>query len=332
MTDERAPDSTSQISVAELLARNGKSSATGNGRRRRGGARSIPVAELTGELPVVDTAGTRSANQPLPGDYSRVELTEIPRARFAEPIAPDPPRPDTRNVPTAAWSVDQAPGNAGTTNGSKTNGSAANGSATGGSATDGSSSGAASTGHARRVSGTDISGNDIETVQFPAITGRSDERTAWQVGSRASGAVAPAEPVQPAPSPAGPRRSEPADRSKRTDRSKRINRSTPDPAAAGGESTRRSARRAASPLRQWLVLAAQVIVAVIVGALQFKGFEELWDTLPVVALVLAVLVVIALVALVRVVRRTDDLLSTVIAIVVGICVTIGPLVFLLSSG
>ncbi|WP_067896388.1 hypothetical protein [Nocardia vaccinii] len=86
-----------------------------------------------------------------------------------------------------------------------------------------------------------------------------------------------------------------------------------------------------SERRQWLVLAGQVVGAAVAGMLLFKGFEKMWDLLPFVALALAVVVILGLVALVRVLRRTDDMYSTVIAVVVGIFVTLGPLAFLLST-
>ncbi|ORI17888.1 hypothetical protein BJD99_14350 [Rhodococcus sp. 1163] len=84
--------------------------------------------------------------------------------------------------------------------------------------------------------------------------------------------------------------------------------------------------------KQWLALAGQGAVAIVVGALLFKGFEKLWDMLPWVALTLAVIVIVGLVAVVRILRRTDDLLSMVIAIAVGVFVTLGPLAFQLSTG
>ncbi|AOW93213.1 hypothetical protein BFN03_12715 [Rhodococcus sp. WMMA185] len=84
--------------------------------------------------------------------------------------------------------------------------------------------------------------------------------------------------------------------------------------------------------REWLVLLGQGVVAVIAGALLFKGFEKLWDLLPWVALILALLVIVGLVAMVRVVRRTDDITSFVIAVVVGMIVTLGPLALMLASG
>jgi len=63
----------------------------------------------------------------------------------------------------------------------------------------------------------------------------------------------------------------------------------------------------------------------------FKGFEKLWDMLPMVALILAVLVIVGLVAMVRILRRTDDITSLVIAVVAGVFVTLGPLAFLLGT-
>ncbi|MGB2951224.1 MAG: hypothetical protein WBB99_20245, partial [Rhodococcus sp. (in: high G+C Gram-positive bacteria)] len=85
-------------------------------------------------------------------------------------------------------------------------------------------------------------------------------------------------------------------------------------------------------VKQWLALLGQGVIAVVVGALLFKGFERLWDMLPWVALILAVLVIVGLVAMVRILRRTDDMFSMVIAIVVGVFVTLGPLAFQLSTG
>ncbi len=83
--------------------------------------------------------------------------------------------------------------------------------------------------------------------------------------------------------------------------------------------------------RQWLVLAGQSTGAAVAGMLLFKGFERMWEMLPWVALALAMIVILGLVALVRVLRRTDDIFSTVIAVVVGVFVTLGPLAFLLST-
>ncbi|MEV4203493.1 hypothetical protein AB0J41_01405 [Nocardia salmonicida] len=124
-------------------------------------------------------------------------------------------------------------------------------------------------------------------------TGRADSRTASRMaGNRAGGAVA--------------------------SRAARVSAM----ARGNGDDTNR---------RQWMILGAQSAGAAVAGMLLFKGFETMWETLPWVALALAMVVILGLVALVRVLRRTDDIFSTVIAVVVGVFVTLGPLAFLLST-
>ncbi len=101
---------------------------------------------------------------------------------------------------------------------------------------------------------------------------------------------------------------------------------------AGGRVSRLARGAAADDhRRQWLILAGQSAGAAVAGMLLFKGFETMWETLPWVALALAMVVILGLVALVRILRRTDDIYSTVIAVVVGVFVTLGPLAFLLST-
>lgn len=100
--------------------------------------------------------------------------------------------------------------------------------------------------------------------------------------------------------------------------------------AAGGRE--RDSAEAADPRKQWVVLGVQSVGAALAGMVLFKGFEMLWEMQPLAALALAVVVILGLVALVRILRRTDDILSTVIAVVVGVFVTLGPLAFLLSAG
>ncbi|WP_330250658.1 hypothetical protein OG874_31230 [Nocardia sp. NBC_00565] len=104
-------------------------------------------------------------------------------------------------------------------------------------------------------------------------------------------------------------------------------------AAASSPRRSRIARKAEydANRRQWMILGGQSTGAAIAGMLLFKGFERMWEMLPWVALCLAMIVILGLVALVRILRRTDDILSTVIAVVVGIFVTLGPLAFLLST-
>jgi len=75
----------------------------------------------------------------------------------------------------------------------------------------------------------------------------------------------------------------------------------------------------------------QSLVAVGFGAGLFIAFDQLWRWNNIVALVLAILVILGLVLGVRVVRKTEDIGSTLIAVAVGALVTLGPLA-LLQSG
>lgn len=87
-----------------------------------------------------------------------------------------------------------------------------------------------------------------------------------------------------------------------------------------------------SPSVQWLLLIGQVLAGLAVGVALFWGFTELWRWNVYFALVLAVAVIFGLVTLVHVVRRSQDLISTLLALGVGLLVTIGPLVLLLVAG
>jgi hypothetical protein len=87
-----------------------------------------------------------------------------------------------------------------------------------------------------------------------------------------------------------------------------------------------------SPTVQWLALIGQVVAGLAVGVALFWGFTELWRWNVYFALVLAVAVIFGMVTLVHVVRRSQDLVSTLLALGVGLLVTIGPLVLLLVAG
>ncbi|WP_410668349.1 hypothetical protein [Amycolatopsis sp. cmx-4-68] len=86
---------------------------------------------------------------------------------------------------------------------------------------------------------------------------------------------------------------------------------------------------AASPGKQWLALAAQLAMGVVGGAAVWLGFNWLWVNLPAAALVAALLVVVALVWIVRKIRRAEDLQTTVLAVLVGLVVTVSPAALLL---
>ncbi|WJG14273.1 hypothetical protein PWF70_04405 [Gordonia sp. Swx-4] len=87
-------------------------------------------------------------------------------------------------------------------------------------------------------------------------------------------------------------------------------------------------REERSPAVAWLLIFGQAVAGLVVGIGLFWGFTELWRWNPYFALVLAVLVIFGIVTLSHVVRRTKDLTTTLLALGVGLLVTIGPLVLL----
>lgn len=84
-----------------------------------------------------------------------------------------------------------------------------------------------------------------------------------------------------------------------------------------------------SPLWEWAVMVSQIGIGVIGGAALWLVCEWLWQRLPVVALVVALAVISGLVWVVRRVRRAEDLQTTVIAVLVGLFVTVSPAALLL---
>ena len=80
----------------------------------------------------------------------------------------------------------------------------------------------------------------------------------------------------------------------------------------------------------WLGLIAMWLVGAVAGALLWVGFSYLWMHFPVVALIAAVLATAVLVLAVRAIRRRDDLQTTMLAVLVGLVVTISPAVLLLA--
>lgn len=73
------------------------------------------------------------------------------------------------------------------------------------------------------------------------------------------------------------------------------------------------------------VAVLQSLLAVAFGAGLFIGFDHLWRWNSLVALILSVVVVVTLAAAVRFVRKTEDIVSTLTAVAVGLLVTLGPL-------
>lgn len=91
------------------------------------------------------------------------------------------------------------------------------------------------------------------------------------------------------------------------------------------------ADRTRSPVREWLVMLAQLALGVIGGAAVWLGFNWLWGFLPAAALVAALVVIVAMVLIVRKIRRAEDLQTTVLAVLVGLVVTVSPAALLLLN-
>ncbi|SFK82558.1 hypothetical protein [Amycolatopsis sacchari] len=89
--------------------------------------------------------------------------------------------------------------------------------------------------------------------------------------------------------------------------------------------------RPASPAKQWLSMAVQLALGVIGGAAVWLGFNWLWGQLPAAALVVALVVIVGLVWIVRKIRRADDIQTMVLAVLVGLVVTVSPAALLLLS-
>ena len=86
---------------------------------------------------------------------------------------------------------------------------------------------------------------------------------------------------------------------------------------------------AGSPLWEWAVMVSQIGIGVVGGAALWLSCEWLWQRVPLVALVVALTIITGLVWVVRRVRRAEDLQTTVIAVLVGLFVTVSPAALLL---
>lgn len=83
--------------------------------------------------------------------------------------------------------------------------------------------------------------------------------------------------------------------------------------------------------REWAVMIGQLVVGALLGAVLWTVFSFLWQEQPVVALFFAAAATTGLVFGVRAMRRSDDLQTTVLAVVVGLVVTVSPAVIVLLS-
>jgi len=319
---------TRPISVAELLAKNGNIGAppvTGRRRRRRGNADAVTVAELTGEIPIirdevlpeVDAATPPSARTdsepsgalpigPAPGfveedrpatgprPVQRVEPAQRPAAEprwpKSPPQAPRGSGPEQSAYPRPMRRPDPPVAEDGQPDESRPTGSGA-----------------------ERMRpdpvdtytdiAVDVMEGDVRDVDLPTgdsafvrsflTKGRSTERAGG--AALVADADGDAE-VAGADSAAAAAEAEPDDQY--------VGR----PGVVGG-----------------LLVVLQSMLAVAFGGGLFIVFDQLWRWNSIVALVLTVLVTLGLVAAVQAVRKTVDIVSTLIAVAVGLLVTLGPL-------
>lgn len=364
MTTDDTAGEPKQISVAELLARNGQKggvNATEGGRRRRGVPGGITVAELTGEIPVVRDEPAAEKPAPKQPEQPKAEPAAAAPASVSKPETPkvEQPKPEKPKAPVApkaeAPKVEQpkpAPAKPETPK-PKTETSKTEAPKTEAPKTEAPKVKPQPATAAWPAPAAPSLNLDAPAAPKPAEK-PAEKPTAWSsqsepqllAGTPTSSDLIGRSEVPPEESTEVFDAAPPVERSWMT---KRDEQKQPEADANKTDTTKADSTKAdstkavfgnkiadrgeskSSNVRQWLMLLGQAVVAIVVGALLFKGFERLWDMLPWVALVLALLVILGLVALVRILRKTDDLLSIVIAIVVGVFVTMGPLVFLLST-
>ncbi|MGH3550267.1 MAG: hypothetical protein ACRDQU_19560 [Pseudonocardiaceae bacterium] len=152
------------------------------------------------------------------------------------------------------------------------------------------------------------------TEQLPRLDPASVNPTAWS--SRSPASAYPGTRADPAGSepPAGLRTA---------------NRAIADPTGDAIATEEGQAQQAGSPLWEWAVMVSQVGIGVVGGAALWLICEWLWQRIPVVALVVALAMITGLVWVVRRVRRAEDLQTTVVAVLVGLFVTVSPAALLL---
>lgn len=319
------PDSedTKQISVAELLARNGTigAPAVTRRRRRRRGDDSVTVAELTGEIPIIRDDRPPPPAQPAPSPVNREVQVPPPPAEpvpeqapeqapaaapeskaaywaepeprwpKSEPIATRKTGPERSEYPRPVRHLDEV------------------------SASEG-QSGADSmspdpVGHYTDAT-VDVLDSEISEAEDPVedsayvrsyLQGSDDggEHTLFG-GQSIADEVARRRSERPV-----------------------VDEGDLEPDVQAPR--RRSGSTAAAVGRAALTV-LQSILAVAFGAGLFIAFDQLWRWNSVVALVLSVLVILGLVVGVRVVRKTEDIASTLIAVAVGALITLGPMALL----
>ncbi|MGB6206213.1 hypothetical protein [Mycobacterium sp.] len=340
MTGPHDSSNTRPISVAELLAKNGTIGAPvpNRRRRRRGNADAVTVAELTGEIPVIDDdIEPETASQPAPEARAprangSARLAEVvsdepaEKSRYwsePEPRWPEspPPRPRESRPDSRESRPERSPYPLPSRNNVRV---------------DASRSGGAEDQLAERSGAEGMNPDPLEDyagmsvdvmdtdVRDPELGGEDSAYVRSYLRSFAgrSRGKSVADGVESRPDAAYRDVADVADEE-----------DYPEDLADDFHDVDVDARpwSRTETMRAGGMVVLQSILAVGFGAGLFIAFDQLWRWNNIVALVLSVLVILGLVVGVRVVRKTEDIGSTLIAVAVGALVTLGPLA-LLQSG
>jgi len=326
---------TGPISVSELLARNGTIGApavTRRRRRRRGDSDAVTVAELTGELPVIqdddeaqhETNGTVEVAEPAPPARAEPVAGEA----VAEPVTEDQPKPAYWSEPEPRWPK-SAPQPQRVTGPER---SAYPRPQRHGDAAVAEQSGAEemSPDPLDHYADIPVDVMDSEVREAELATDDSAYVRSYLQASDSTlfGGQTLADEL------ARRRGGEQASAGADSLTPEKLDENHRD--IAPGRADEAEDAHAAHPRLEALwrggLIVLQSMLAVVFGAGLFIAFDQLWRWNSLVALVLSVLVILGLVAGVRVVRKTEDIASTLIAVAVGALITLGPLALSLQSG
>jgi hypothetical protein len=341
MTEPDAED-TKQISVAELLARNGTigAPAVTRRRRRRRGDDSVTVAELTGEIPIIrdDRPAPPPVAPPAPPRVER-EVQAAEPAPPPEPVIEKVPEPVIEQAPepalkqgtvTAAeperktpyWAEPEPRWPKSEPITTRSTGPERSEyprpvrhldevSESGGQQSGADSMSPDPVGHYTDAS-VDVLDSEISEVEEP-VEDSAYVRSYLQESD--DGAEHTLFGGQSIADEVARRRSErpPVDE---------------DDLDSDVQAPQRRSGSTAAALGRAALTVLQSILAVAFGAGLFIAFDQLWRWNSIVALVLSVLVILGLVVGVRVVRKTEDIASTLIAVAVGALITLGPMALL----
>jgi hypothetical protein len=328
MTGPQDSSNTRPISVAELLAKNGTIGAPvpNRRRRRRGNSDAISVAELTGEIPVIDdtiepeaangSAGLDELVSDEPADQPGFWSEPEPRWPESPPPRPRESRPESRES-----RPERSPYPLPSRNNVRV---------------DASRPGGAEDQSAERPGAEGMNPDPLEDYAGMSVDVMDTDVRDAELGGEDSAYVrsylrsfagrsrgkSVADDVESRPDAAY---RDAADIADEEDYPEDLADDFHDVDLDVHPWSRAEAMRAAG------MVVLQSILAVGFGAGLFIAFDQLWRWNNIVALVLSVLVILGLVVGVRVVRKTEDIGSTLIAVAVGALVTLGPLA-LLQSG